>query len=68
MTWHITARDRHADALALLRLRPTEVLLGELRDHRRDARATRPPMRWLDGAMGAMRVRRVLRERGEMAR
>ena len=59
-----TGRDRHVDALASLRLMPTAVLLGELAHHRRDARRSCPTMRWLDGAMGAMRVRRVLRERG----
>ena len=63
----VPARARHLDALALLRLHPTAALLSDLRDHRRDARAACPPMRWLDGAMGAMRVRRVLRERGHAA-
>lgn len=62
--WTLTPRDRHADALALLRLHPTEALLSDLRDHRRDSRRSCPPMRWLDGTLGAMRVRRVLRERG----
>ena len=62
-----TARDRHDDALASLRAMSTPVLLGELAEFRRDARRTCPPMRWLDGAMGAMRCRRVLREREEGA-
>lgn len=59
-----TARDRHADALASLRAMPTAVLLGELAEHRRH---TRSRVYWLDGTLGAMRVRRVLRERGERA-
>lgn len=41
---------------------PTPVLLGELRDLRRLARTR---TWWLDGAMGAMRARRVLAERGD---
>ncbi len=60
-SYSVPARDRHADALASLRAMPTPVLAGELAEHRRLARSR---VYWLDGTMGAMRVRRVLRERG----
>ena len=60
-SFFVPARDRHVDALASLRAMPTPVLAGELAEHRRLARSR---VYWLDGTLGAMRVRRVLRERG----